>query len=185
MATTVKLYTGDDLAAMPGDEPWERWEGALRTVPGAGGEASEIACDHWLPSSWPLCDPGGSGVVTTTDGTYYLARHPDTIIVPDVGFVRWEHLPDRTRPNGYIPSRRIWRSRSSRRQTRPAMSTTKMALYRRVGVPLVWWIYPERRAVIVFARASRRRRCARATRATAGRSSPGSGLLVAEIFAEA
>src|SRR6266508_3655542 len=43
MSSTTKLHTAADLWRMSGDEPWELWEGVLRQVPGAGGEASNVA----------------------------------------------------------------------------------------------------------------------------------------------
>ena len=43
MGVGTRLYTAADLAKMPGDEPWEIWEGELRRVPGAGGTASGLA----------------------------------------------------------------------------------------------------------------------------------------------
>jgi len=43
MTATTRLYTGEDLARMLGDEPWEIWDGELRRMPGAGSEANELA----------------------------------------------------------------------------------------------------------------------------------------------
>ena len=149
MATTVKLYTGEDLAAMPGDEPWELWEGVLRTVPGAGSEASEIAGEVFALIR-PFVRSTKLGVLTTADGTYYLARDPDTLVVPDVAFVRWDSLPGRARPKGFCPVPPDLAVEVVSPSDTPGDVAGKMERYRRAGVPLVWWIYPERRAVIVF-----------------------------------
>ncbi len=43
MVLTTKRYTAEDLWAMPGDEPWEIWDGQLRKVFGAGARPAESA----------------------------------------------------------------------------------------------------------------------------------------------
>ena len=184
MATTVKLYTGEDLAAMPGDEPWELWEGALRKVPGSGLEASEIA-GVVIAFLLPFVRSRKLGVVSTSDGTYYLARNPDTIVVPDVAFVRWEHLPDRTRPKGFCPVPPDLAVEVVSPSDTPRDVAGKVELYRRAGVPLVWWIYPERRAVIVFRAGQQVAELGEGDELDGGEVLPGFRLLVAEIFAEA
>jgi Uma2 family endonuclease len=60
-----------------------------------------------------------------------------------------------------------------------------MALYRRAGVPLVWWIYPERRAVVVFRAGQQAAELGKGDELDGGEVLPGFRLLVAEIFAEA
>src|SRR5688572_12434139 len=96
MVTTTKLYTAEELAQMPTDQPWELWEGELRKVPGAGQEASVLAFVIGL-RVYSFVTAHDLGVVTGADGTYILERDPDVVVVPDVGFVRWERLPGRTR----------------------------------------------------------------------------------------
>jgi hypothetical protein len=43
MTALTKPYTADDLWRLPGDAPWEIWDGELREVPSAGGTASGLA----------------------------------------------------------------------------------------------------------------------------------------------
>jgi Uma2 family endonuclease len=74
---------------MPTDQPWELWEGELRKVPGAGGEASDIAGEI-LVHLRRFVKPRRLGLATGADGTYILTSDPLTIVVPDVAFVRWE-----------------------------------------------------------------------------------------------
>src|SRR5688572_4519101 len=103
MTATTTLLTADDLWLMPTDEPWELWEGELRKVPGAGGEASEFA--SWI-AAWIafFVRPLRLGMVTGADGTYIILRDPQTVVAPDAAFVRWDRLPGpgRTRPDRYI-----------------------------------------------------------------------------------
>jgi Uma2 family endonuclease len=143
---STKLYTADELAAMPTDEPWELWEGALRKVPGAGMGARAIAgriLSLLLAWVWPR----GLGVVTGADGTFILARNPDVVVVPDVAFVRQEHLPEGARPRGYAPFRPDLAVEVSSPSDRRRDIEDKLAHYRNAGVPLVWWVRPDDRSV--------------------------------------
>ena len=67
MATTTRLLTAEDLWRMPGDEPWEIWEGELRKGPDAGGEASGIAGDIYALLR-PFVLAGNLGKLATADG---------------------------------------------------------------------------------------------------------------------
>lgn len=149
MVTTTKLYTVEDLAKMPTDEPWELWEGELRKVPGSGWKASRLA--HWighLISSFVV--PRGLGIVTGADGSFILRRNPDVVVVPDVAFTKWENVPSEETTDSFLPGRPDLavevKSPSDRRRDIDA----KMRLLRDAGVPLVWWVLPEDRAVEVY-----------------------------------
>jgi Uma2 family endonuclease len=146
---STKLYTAEELAAMPTDEPWELWKGELRKVPGAGIDASAIA--GWLLSlvvAWVR--PRGLGVVTGADGTFILARDPDVVVVPDVAFIRQENLPGGVRPRGYAPFRPDFAIEVVSPSDRERDIEEKMAHYRNAGVPLVWWVRPKDRSVGVY-----------------------------------
>ena len=184
MTATTRLLTAEDLWDMESDEPWELWEGELREVPGAGGEASSLA--HWIGVSISLfVRPRRLGMVTGADGTYILARDPDTVLVPDVAFVRWEHLPGGVRPQCYIPVppdlvvevRSPW--------DKPGDIAKKLALYGRAGVPLVWWVHPARRIVAVYRDGQLKAELGEGDELDGGDVLPGFRLPVAEIFAEA
>ena len=149
MATTVKLYTADDLAKMPTDEPWEIWDGELRKVPGAGGAASDLT--QWIGMLVGMVvRPSRLGMVTGADGTYIILRDPQTIVVPDVAYVNWDRLPGRIRPDGYIPVPPDLAIEVVSPTDEPGDIAKKQDLYRRAGVPLVWWVYPNRRTVAIF-----------------------------------
>jgi Uma2 family endonuclease len=148
MATT-RLLTAEDLARMPTDEPWELWEGELRKVPGAGGVASGLA--HWIGVLLSLfVRPRNLGWVTGADGTYIILRDPQTILVPDAAFVRWDRLPGRVVPAGYIPVPPDLAVEVISPSDEPGDIVKKRELYRKAGVPLVWWVDPKRRTVAVY-----------------------------------
>ncbi|HEY7031643.1 MAG TPA: Uma2 family endonuclease [Thermomicrobiales bacterium] len=149
MSTTTRLYSIDDLMAMPTDQPWELWEGELQKVPGAGGEASDIAGEILVHIRLHV-KPRKLGIATGADGTYILAHDPPTVVVPDVAFVRWERLPGRVRPDGYIPVAPDLAVEVRSPTDRSGDINAKLERYRHAGVPLVWWVDPKRRAVRVY-----------------------------------
>ena len=183
MTATTTRYTADDLWHMPGEEPWELWEGELRQVPGAGGRASGIAGDIFALIR-PFVRASQLGMLTTADGTYILARDPDTVLVPDVAFVRWERLPERVRPEGYVPVAPDFVVEVRSPSDRPGEIAKKLELYRRAGVPLVWWVDPARRTVAVYRDGQLAAELGEGDELDGGDVLPGLRLAVAEIFAE-
>ena len=171
---------------MPTDEPWELWDGVLQQIPGAGGLASWIAGTVGVAVR-SFVRPRKLGLVTGADGTYILARNPDTVVIPDCAFVRRDRLPRGVVPKGYAPVapdlaievRSPWTEPSSIDIGR------KQELYRRAGVPLVWWVYPDRRAVEVYRDGELAADLAEGDELDGEAVLPGFRLPVAEIFAEA
>ena len=148
MSATTKVYSAGELARMPGDEPWELWEGELREVPGAGGIASGLA--SWIAALlWHFVGPRQLGLVTGADGTYIILRDPDTVLVPDVAFVRRDRLPGRIAPDAYIPVPPDLAIEVRSPSDEPGEIAKKLNLYQRAGVPLVWWVESDRRTVVV------------------------------------
>lgn len=183
MSATTKRYTADDLWRMPGDEPWEIWEGELRKVPGAGGEASALA--SWIATLIILyVRPRRLGMVTGADGTYIILSDPDTVVVPDVGFVRQQRLPGGVRPERYIPIPPDLAVEVRSPSDRPGDIAKKLELYRRAGVPLVWWVDPRQRTVEVHRHGQLVAKLHEGDELDGEDVLPGFRLPVAEIFSE-
>ena len=184
MSATTRLYSAGELARMPGDEPWELWEGELREVPSAGGRASLLA-GVIFAMIWPFVRDRQLGLLTTADGTYVLAHDPDTVLVPDVAFVRWERLPGRTVPDGYIPVPPDLAIEVRSASDEPGEIAKKLDHYQRAGVPLVWWVEPKRRVVIVHRLGEPAVELGEADELDGGDALPGFRLPVAEMFSVA
>jgi len=184
MTATTRLYTADDLWRMPSDEPWELWEGELRKVPGAGGTASGLA--HWIGVLvTQFVRPCRLGLVTGADGTYIILRDPDTVLVPDIAFVRWDRLPGRTAPDKYIPVPPDLAIEVRSPSDEPGEIAKKLDLYQRAGVPLVCWVDPTRRTVTVYRLGQPPVELHEGDELDADDVLPGFRLPLADIFAEA
>ena len=182
MTATTKLDTAEDLWQMPTDQPWELWGGELRKVPGAGGEASSIT-GVIFSLLLPAVRAGHLGQLTTADRTYILAPAPDTVLVPDVAFVRWERLAGGVRPKGYSPVPPDLAIEFRSPSDRPKDIADKLGHYRRAGVPLVWWVDPERRTVAVDRDGRLAAELGEDDELEGGEVLPGLRLAVADIFA--
>jgi Uma2 family endonuclease len=134
---------------MPTDEPWEIWEGELRKVPGAGGVASGLG-GVIFALIYPFVRSRKLGLLTPADGTYIILRDPQTIVVPDVAFVRWDRLPGGVAPDGYVPVPPDLAVEVISPSDEPGDIAKKREFYRRAGVPLVWWVDPKPRSVSVY-----------------------------------
>ncbi|HEY7031807.1 MAG TPA: Uma2 family endonuclease [Thermomicrobiales bacterium] len=151
MVARTRLYTAEELAEMPGDEPWELWEGELRKVPAAGSEASALALwIGYLISFFVV--PRDLGLVTGADGSFVLRRDPDVVLVPDVAFTSWENVPGGEAPRSYFPGRPDLAVEVGSPSDRRRDVEEKVRRYGDAGVPLVWWAYPDRRCVEVYRR---------------------------------
>jgi Uma2 family endonuclease len=148
MATT-RLYTAEDLAKMPSDEPWELWEGVLRKVPGAALKASGLA--GWIGFHITrFVRPRGLGLVTGADGAFIFQRDPDVVVIPDIAFTKWENVPGGKAPEWYFPGHPDL-AVEVKSPTDPDLNVDeKVRLYRNAGVPLLWWVYPDERSVEVY-----------------------------------
>ncbi len=182
MTVATKLYTADDLWEMPTDQPWELWEGELKKVPGAGGRASWRA-GLIFSLLLPVVRANKLGMLTTADGTYVVARDPYTVLVPDVAFVRWDRLPEGEEPEKYVPVAPDLVVEVRSPTDRPGEMAQKRELYRRAGVPLIWWVDSRRRIVSVYRDGELVAELSEADELDGEEILPGFRLSVAEIFA--
>jgi Uma2 family endonuclease len=150
MITTKRRYTAEDLWLMDPDAPYELVRGELVEVPPSPGVASEIA--HWIGVFISLfVRPRSLGMVTGEGGGYKLDLDPerDTVVAPDIGFVRWEKLPGHTRPPGHVPVPPDLAVEVKSPSDTPGRIAAKLKVWTDAGVPLIWWVYPETKTVHV------------------------------------
>jgi len=182
MVLTTRTYTAEDLWQMPGDEPWELWDGELRRVPGSGARSSRTAL---IIGARLLAfeSQSGLGMATGSDGSYVIARLPDTVVVPDAAFVRWDRLPTRDVTEKYVTVPPDLAVEVQSPTDEPGTMAAKRALYARAGGPLLWWVDPAARTVTVHRPSQAPVTFTEADTLDGAEVLPGLSIPVAEIFA--
>src|SRR5947208_451295 len=90
MTIAAKLVTAEELLAMP-DHKWlELYEGELRTVSPANARHGNIAVEI-ASLIRAFAKPRKFGAVLV-EGGYILRRKPDTVLGPDVSFLRQSRI---------------------------------------------------------------------------------------------
>lgn len=150
MATTITgLMTAEELERLEDDGyRYELIEGVLHRMSPASFRPSNIAV-RFAARLVVFADEHGLGEVTGADGGYVLRRDPDTVLAPDVAFVRTERLPSAEEQEHFapvVPDLVV-------EVVSPSDSMTKVddkvERYLAAGVGLVWVFHPRRRTVTV------------------------------------
>ena len=150
MATTITdLMTAEELERLPDDGyRYELIEGVLHRMSPASFRPSNIAA-RITARIVIFADEHGLGEVTSADGGYVLRRDPDTVLAPDVAFVRTERLPSAAEQEHFapvVPDLVV-------EVVSPSDSMTKVddkvKRYLAASVSLVWVFHPRRRTVTV------------------------------------
>jgi Uma2 family endonuclease len=104
MSTKTQLVTADELLRMPrGRFRYELVEGELRTMPPAGEEHGAVIMFLAAPLAQHV-KANRLGVVFTAETGYKLASNPDTVLAPDIAFVRRERVEQTGLLKGYRES---------------------------------------------------------------------------------
>ena len=146
----TKLYTADDLLAMGSDVPYELIEGELRDMPPSAFDSSEIGA-HILAALHPFVYGQGLGRLSSEAGGYILSRNPDTVVAPDVGFVRWQSIPEGIPAGRFAPVAPDLAVEVMFPSVSFADLQRKVQRYLAAGTRLIWAVRPERQAVVVYA----------------------------------
>jgi Uma2 family endonuclease len=92
----------------------------------------------------------GLGYVSTAEAGYILNSNPHTVVAPDVAYVRGDRYPGGLPESGFSPLPPDLAVEVISPSDRRSDITEKQALYAKAGVPLVWWVDPERTTVTVY-----------------------------------
>ena len=104
MAVERKLMTAEELERLPAGtgQRYELVDGELRTMAPAGGPHGESGGWTW-GRVFRFVDDHGLGTVFMAETGFLLARDPDTVLAPDLAFVRTERMPAEGLSRGYVP----------------------------------------------------------------------------------
>jgi Uma2 family endonuclease len=89
------------------------------------------------------------GVVVAAETGFTLARDPDTVRAPDVGFIRADRVPNPL-PRGYAPMAPDLVVEVLSPDDRPGEVLAKVADWLRAGTRLIWVVDPIRRVARVY-----------------------------------
>lgn len=149
MATT-RYMTANDLIELP-DDGWqyELHEGVLVRMSPGGGVHSEF--ELLLASALvQFTRQHRLGKVYGGDGGFRLGRNPDTVLVPDVAFVRHERLPQFSEQVGFLPLAPDLAVEILSPSNRSSEFADKVRRYLTAGTTLVWVIDPLRRRAAFY-----------------------------------
>jgi Uma2 family endonuclease len=145
----TKLHTAADLWVMGSEAPFELIEGELREVSPSEGPSSEIAL-NFVEVLRPYLRAHRLGRLSSEATGYVVARDPDTVLAPDVGFVRLELVADGFPHGTFVPFPPDLAIEVMSPSNRLIEMERKAALYLRGGTRLVWVVRPQTRTVTVY-----------------------------------
>ncbi len=147
--TATQLVTAEELYQMGSDAPYELIEGVLKEVSPSSFKLDVLSV-RIASVIFSYVDAHELGYVSGSSGGFILNEHPATVVAPDVGFVRAERFPDGMPDRGFCPAPPDLAVEVISPTDRNADIAGKQELYRRAGVPLVWWVDPEKQTVTVY-----------------------------------
>ena len=148
MTTASRFATAEELVAMPDNERRELYEGEVRAVPPANMRHGHVAVQISTHLT-QYAKPRDLGYVVTESG-YVLQRNPDTVVGPDISFLKKSRAPAGGLPEKFFEGHpdlavEIISPRNSRQELEE-----KMRIYMRHGTALGWLVDANARTVEVY-----------------------------------
>ena len=176
--------TAEELFHLPGDGGrYALVKGELQRMTPAGFEHGVVVMNVAVPLGQHVrrC---GLGVICGAETGFVLTRRPDTVLAPDVAFVRRERIGASGRPTAFwegAPDLAV--EVVSPGDTRPEVAE-KVASWLAAGTRVVWVVDPGRRSVTIHEPGAAPRRLAAPADVIDGAPLfPGFRLPVADVFA--
>jgi Uma2 family endonuclease len=149
VAIPGRRYTPEDLLALPDEKSYELVGGRL--VERYSGARCSLVGGEIFVYLARFCDEHNLGIVWGSDNGYQcFPDDPYRVRRPDVSFVRTGRLPGDVSPQGWVEIPPDLAVEVVAPGERAEELESRLRDYRKVGVPLVWVIYPELRAVKVL-----------------------------------
>jgi len=177
-----RSMTAEELFDLP-DDGWRHAlvRGELQRMTPAGFRHGAVIMNVAAPLSHHV--KARLGVVCGAETGFVLARNPDTVLAPDVAFVRRERIPASGLPVAFWegpPDLAV--EVTSPGDTRPEVAE-KVASWLAAGTRVVWVVDPGRGSVVVHEPGATPRRLAASDVLDGAPLFPGFRLPVADVFA--
>jgi Uma2 family endonuclease len=145
MATIGQLVTADELLMMPEGEPCELVAGRI-VMRGYTRMREAIVTGKIAYCLGQHVRTDKAGTLTIRAG-FWTFRNPDTVLAPDVAFVRPERLPEPCK--GYFPGAPDLAVEIASPSQRETEVNDKARAWLDAGTALVWVVWPDTRSVTV------------------------------------
>ncbi len=146
----TSLVTAEQLLAMPDDGcRRELVAGELRTMPPHGWLHGEVEL-NLAGLLKDYVEEHRLGKALTGDPGFLLDRDPDTVLAPDLAFIRHEHIPSELSDEGFWPGHPDLAVEVVARGRSAKAFHEKAAAWLEAGVAMVWVVHPARRTVTVY-----------------------------------
>lgn len=176
---TTALMTADELYALPDERRGELIRGVIQPV-------TPVGKPHWRITGLldrrvgVFVEAHGLGEIGPEAG-FILFRNPDTILGPDLAFVRADRLPPLSE-EGFFEGPPDLAIEVLSPSNTPVQIADKVALYLEAGTRLVWVVDPPQRTVTVHAPGLTPRTLRVGDTLDGGDVLPGFALPLAELF---
>lgn len=181
MATT-HLLTAEDLWALGDDgHRYDLIQGELHRMAPAGGQHGEIGMELARRIANHVVERR-LGKTYGADTGFVLRRNPDTVLSPDVAFIRIARLPPAEQRVGFLSLAPDLAVEVVSPSDRPHALGEKVRIYLSAGVQMVWVVEPRPRTVVIHAQSQPPRVLSGEDDLDGGNVLPGFQLPVAEIF---
>lgn len=149
MATT-RLYTVEDVEQSPPEGEWELIDGELVPVSPASWRSNTTT--HRIGRIvGNYVDDHDLGAVTSPEGGFVLFPDRETLVAPDVGFVRRDRVPPEEEHDHFARLAPDLAVEVLSPSDRMASALGKVSMYLEAGVAAVWLVDPVKRTITVFA----------------------------------
>ena len=143
-----RLYTADEFMELVGSDPsWELIEGKIEPVCAAAWGSGRVT-NRMATYLTLFAETRSLGFVWVAETSFRLAQNPDTVVQPDVAFVRPERM-DGQRPGKYFAGTPDLAVEVRSPSDRLAALTRKMTRYLETGAELTWLVDPRSQQVYV------------------------------------
>ncbi len=183
MGTIRTLTTADELFMMPDDGMRrELVRGELRTMTPAGGEHGAVV-QNLSDLVGPFVRMHSLGRAFSAETGFLIATDPDTVLAPDLSFIRRERLPPGRIPTTFLRITPDLVVEVISPSDRYSEVEEKVLEWLAAGVELVWVLNPRTRTVKIHSRTEGVKLLTEVDELTGGSVLPGFSCPVAELFA--
>jgi Uma2 family endonuclease len=151
MSTLLQITTAEELLHAPDLGRCELVRGDLIMMSPAGFEHGRVISriNYRLGQ---FVEKNGLGVVTGAETGFHIAKTPDTVRAPDVGFVRRERIPSATTVSGFFDGPPDLAVEVLSPDDRPRAVAAKVEDWLTAGCLAVWLVDPVKQTVTIHQR---------------------------------